>query len=130
MAGMSVAWSESEGESDDIVMGLPTSLMYAGNIVESRKVETDEISFFTTSDNFESDFNFETWIASPTKNDEPQKDFCKNGDIYNTTTGLRCSRYTGTSIITAEFSKSKKLYIVGGLLSAQVKFYEKTPFST
>ena len=134
MAGMSVAWSNNLNSdtneiSSDIVMGLPTTLMFAGNIVESRKIETKVETFFSSDTDFETDFNFETWIASPTRNTD-KDEYCRNDEIYNSTTGLRCNRYSGTSIITAQFSKSKKLYIVGGLLSAAVKFYEKTPFNT
>ena len=124
-----MGWSEGEIESEnEIVMGLPTALMYAGNIVAARKVE---LSADWLSADFEStELEPETWIVQPNQNNENTDQFCMDEGIYNSSTGLRCNRYAGTSLLTADFAPSNQKYIVGGLLSATVKFYTKTPFNT
>ena len=126
MAGMSVDWSLADEESE-MVMGLPGTLVYSGNLVATRKSEVTANSWFGTSD---FDSSPETWIAQPANNANPSDTVCDNVDIYNRSTGLQCNEYTGTTLITAQLMPNEQKYIAGGLNTAEVKLYSKTPFNT
>ena len=96
-------------------MGLPSALQYAGNIVESRPEENVGGSFFN---NFDTEFEQETWIAKPSFNDATNQNFCSAPHIYNDTTGLKCNQFLGSSLTTANIgSRSKMRYIAGGLMA-------------
>ena len=122
-AGISVDWGT---ETDEIIMGLPGALSYAGNMVSIRKIVEDS-SFFAL-DSLKPQIDPLTWISKASENvmKNQAADHCFNEYIYNNRTGLGCNHYIGASVRSGDFGNNgKHSYIAGGLRTGKVNFYSK-----